>query len=230
MRITVVIALLGALLVGCGAAPASPVRSSVSASATAQSIASSTASPASAPITSASPASTSRAAATPSPKPRATPAVPPPPTAVRIKRQGCYTGPYPDGVPPGECTVTITWKKVATKGTEIRVYGVTGCLSMSDGAGNGSCLVLHTALPPSTRKLIARAPASKGTVSWTRPTWQDVMVADTGGPDFRQFGVDRHGDDIFFAIVVAAYNEVGHSKFIIADAGTWCYDSGCQGP
>jgi hypothetical protein len=126
--------------------------------------------------------------------------------------------------------VTVTWKKVATKGTEIRVYGVTGCLSMTDEGLDGSCLVLHTPLPPSIRKLIARAPASKGAISWTRPAWQDVIVADTGGPALWQFGVDRRGDDIFFAIVVAAYNDVGHSKFIIADAGTWCYDTGCAGP
>lgn len=126
--------------------------------------------------------------------------------------------------------MTITWKKGMTKGTEIRVYGVTGCLSMTDRVGSGSCLVLHTALPPSTRKLIARVPASKGTVSWTRPAWQDVIQSDTGGPMYRAFGVDRHGDDIYFAIVVAAYNEVGHSKFIIADAGTWCNETGCEGP
>jgi hypothetical protein len=117
-----------------------------------------------------------------------------------------------------------------TKGTDVRVYGVTGCLSLTDDALSGSCLALHTALPASTRKLIARVPASKGTVSWTGPAWLDVGQVDTGGPDFRAFGVDRHGDDIYFAIVLATYNEVGHSKFIIADAGTWCYETGCEGP
>ncbi len=149
---------------------------------------------------------------------------------VRITRQGCYTGPDPDGVPPGTCTTTVTWKKVATKGTEIEVYGVTRCLSLTERAGEGSCLVRDTAVPPSARKLIARAPASDGTVSWTGPAWLDVISSDTGGPRSQAIGVDRHDDDIYFAIVVAATNEVGHSKFIIADAGTWCFDTGCVGP
>jgi hypothetical protein len=117
-----------------------------------------------------------------------------------------------------------------TKGTEIKVYGVTGCLSLIERAGDGSCLVRNAAVPPDTRKLIARAPASDGTVSWTRPAWLDVVSTDIGGRRYQAIGVDRHGNDIFFAIVVAASNEVGHSKFIIADAGTWCYDTGCVGP
>jgi hypothetical protein len=80
------------------------------------------------------------------------------------------------------------------------------------------------------RKLIARAPASDGKVSWTGPAWLDVISTDTGGPRYQAIGVDRHGDDIYFAIVVTASNEEGNSKFIIADAGTWCYDTGCEGP
>lgn len=97
-------------------------------------------------------------------------------------------------------------------------------------AGDGSCLVLDTPVPPSVRKLIAQAQASDGMVSWTGPAWLDVTQRDTGGPTYQAIGVDRHGDDIFFAIVVRASNEVGNSKFIIADAGTWCYDTGCEGP
>ena len=225
LRITVAVVLLGVMVVGCDAAATPSVLISASASTTAQPIAPSTAPPASA-----SPTSAARATATPVPKPRPTPAAPPPPTAVRITREGCYTGPDPGGVLPGTCTTTVTWKKVATKGTEIRVYGVTGCLSLKERAGDGSCLLLHTAVPPSVRQLIARAPASKGTVSWTGPAWLDNVQVDTGGPPYRAFGVDRRGDDLYFAIVVAAYNEVGHSKFIIADAGTWCYDTGCEGP
>ena len=144
--------------VGRGCHAVGPV--SASASTTAQPMARQTAPPASA-----SPTSAARATATPVSTSRPTPAAPPLPTAVRIKRVGCYTGPDPGGVLPGTCTTTVTWKKVATKGTEIRVYGVTECLSMTERAGSGSCLVLHTALPASTRKLIARVTASKGTVS-----------------------------------------------------------------
>ena len=80
------------------------------------------------------------------------------------------------------------------------------------------------------RKLIAKVPASDGTVSWTGPPWQDVIESNTGSAAFTAIGVDHHDDDTYFAIVVAAYNDAGHSKFIIADAGTWCYDTGCEGP
>jgi len=177
-----------------------------------------------------SPAPIPRANATPIPTRRPKPVAPPLPTGVRITRHGCYTGPDPDGVPPGDCTTTITWKKIATEGTEIEVYGVTGCLSAGERAGDGSCLVVDTAVPPDARILITRAPASTGTISWTGPAWRDVISADTGGPAYRTIGVDRHGDDIYFAIVLTASNQVGHSKFVIADAGTWCYDTGCEGP
>ena len=196
MRITLAVGLLGVLLVGCDGAAAPAVPSS--ASSTVQPIATSAASPTSAAVSSSPPTSDIQATATPTPKPRPTPAVPPPPTGVRIERHGCSTGPYPDGTLPGKCTVTVTWTKVMTKGTEIRVYGVTGCLSMSDEGLDGSCLVLHTPLPPSMRKLIARAPASKGAISWTRPAWQDVIVADTGGPDLRQAVRPMDGTNPFF--------------------------------
>jgi hypothetical protein len=221
LRKSVVVAMLGVILVGCDGAAAPSVPFSPSLSTTAQAIA--TLTPA--------PTSTTQVSATPLPKPSPTPAVPPPPPAgVKITRQGCYTGRDPDGIPPGECTTTISWEKVVTKGTEVQVYGVTGCLSLIERAGEGSCLVRNTAVPPSVRKLIAQAPASSGSVSWTGPAWLDVIQQDTGGPSYQAIGVDRRGDDIFFAIIVAASNEVGHSKFIIADAGTWCYDTGCEGP
>ena len=174
--------------------------------------------------------SASRASGTTIPTPRPKPAAPPLPTAVRITRKGCSTGPVPDGTPSGTCTTTITWKKVATEGTVIEMYGVTRCLSAGDRAGDGSCLVVGTVVPADTRKLIARAPVSKGTVSWTGPAWLDVIQSATDGPRNQAIGVDRHGDDIYFAIVVTASNEVGHSKLVIADAGTWCYDTGCEGP
>ena len=175
-----------------------------------------------------SPAAAPRATATPVPTAR--PTAPPPPKAVKIARHGCYTGRDPDGIPSGVCTMTITWNEGATVGTEIRVYGVRGCLSAGDAAGSGPCLVADTHLPAGSLALIAKAPASDGKVSWTRPAWQDLGTADTGGPAFSTYGVDGKGDDIYHAIVVAAYNSAGHSKFIIADSGTWCYDTGCEGP
>jgi hypothetical protein len=213
--------MLGLVLAGCNGAAAPSVPFSGEASATAQALATLTPSVAATP----------RASVSPQPTPNPTPAAPPPPpTKVRVTRQGCSTGLFPDGVPPGTCTTTVTWKKIATKGTEIKVYGVTGCLSATERAGDGSCLVRNTKVPASVRKLIARVPASDGTVSWTGPAWLDVIDTDVGGPRYQAIGVDRHGDDIYFAIIVTASNEAGHSKFIIADAGTWCYDTGCEGP
>jgi hypothetical protein len=165
---------------------------------------------------------------TPDPAPLA----PPPPTAIRLKRHGCYTGREDVvGGTPGDCTTTMTWKEAVTDGTEIRVYGVTGCLSATESAiertGGGSCLIEGTAVPASMRVLIAKAPAADGGVSWTRPALAGVIPVETGGRAFDAIGVDRLGDDVFSAIVVAAYNSTGHSKFIIADAGTWCYGPGC---
>jgi hypothetical protein len=67
-------------------------------------------------------------------------------------------------------------------------------------------------------------------VSWTGPAWLDNVERDTSEPTRRAFGVDRHGDDLYFAIVVAASNAAGQSEDVIADAGGWCYDTGCEGP
>lgn len=158
------------------------------------------------------------------------PTTPPLPRAVEIARQGCYTGREPDGVPSGECTLTVTWNDAVDAGTEIRIFGVTGCLSAGEVAGDGSCLVVNTPLPEGSLELIAKTAGSRGRVSWTRPAWQELISGDTGGPAFWAFGVDGDGNDIYYAIVAAAYNSAGHSKFVIVDAGTWCYDTGCEGP
>ena len=211
--------ILGLILVGCAEAaePSSP----------------SLLTPGQAVATSApDPGPTDPSAAPSRPTPAPTPAGPPsPPTSVAMTRHGCYTGPMPDGIPSGgECITTITWKEAATSGTEIWVYGVTVCLSATPDAGSGTCLVVDTSVPADVRKLIAKVPASDGTVSWTGPPWQDVIESNTGSAAFTAIGVDHHDDDTYFAIVVAAYNDAGHSKFIIADAGTWCYDTGCEGP
>ena len=113
--------------------------------------------------------------------------------------------------------MTVTWTGPRAKGTEIRVYGVTACIAMppspSEGA-EGPCLVEHTPLPESVRKLIAKAAASTGKVSWTWPNWEDIGSSVAESPD----------GTAYEAIVIAAYNDAGHSKFIIVDAGNWCGD------
>jgi hypothetical protein len=108
----------------------------------------------------------------------------------------------------GSITTTVTWKEAVTKGTEIRVYGVTACYAPPEG---GPCLVEHTPLPSSVRDLIARAPASQGKVSWTWPEWDDIGGAVMGD-----------GSSNYESIVVAAYNAAGHSKFIIVVTSEYC--------
>src|SRR6476646_7306865 len=172
--------ILGLILIGCevAAEPSSP----------------SLLTPGQAVATSAPSLSPTDRSAAPSRLPQTpTPVGPPsPPTSIAVARHGCYTGPMPDGIPSGvECTTTITWKEVATSGTEIRLYGVTTCLSATQDAGSGSCLVADTSVPVDVRKLIAKVPASDGTVSWTGPPWQDVIESNTGGPAFTAIGVDH---------------------------------------
>jgi hypothetical protein len=106
--------------------------------------------------------------------------------------------------------VTIRWTAPISAGTEIQVYGVTRCFAPATG---GPCLVEHTALPASARVLLAKAPASKGAVSWTWPNWEDI-----GG------AVMVHGADTYESLVIAAYNSAGHSKFVIIATGEFCPD------
>jgi hypothetical protein len=121
---------------------------------------------------------------------------------------------------PSETTnkMTVTWTGPRSKGIEIRVYGVTACIAMPRSPSEGSdgpCLVEHTPLPDWVRKLIAKAPASNGKVSWTWPNWEDIGSSVAMSPD----------GTAYEAIVIAAYNKAGHSKFIIVNAGSWC--GGC---
>jgi hypothetical protein len=154
-----------------------------------------------------SPSLTPSSSAAPDPSEVPVALAPPPPTAVKMTTKGSDPG----GVGyDTRLRVTISWKEVAPKGTEIRVYGVTKCFAPPAG---GPCLVEHTPLPESVRELIATAPASKGSVSWTWPNWEDV-----GG------AVMAHGSTIYEAVVIAAYNADGHSKFIIVESGEWCPD------
>ena len=108
----------------------------------------------------------------------------------------------------------VSWTETYPKGTEIRVYGVTECLNNVDGE---PCLVLHTALPASVRHLVARAPAADGKVVWTWPGWENI-----GGA--LAFSRDGEKDYVYDAFVVAAYNDAGHSKFIILDSAIACPD------
>ena len=115
----------------------------------------------------------------------------------------------------GYITQTVTWKAPRTEGVEIRVYGVTECLAeptpLPTAASSGPCLVKGTKLPASVRTLLATAPAADGVARWS---WKEEtgcnpgLQSDSAGP-------------AYYSIVLAAYNDSGHSIFTIAEPGAW---------
>jgi hypothetical protein len=145
---------------------------------------------------------------TPTASPAATTAVAPaPPAGAKVT----YTG--SDRHNTGydtDMTIKVSWNEASPKGVTIRVFGVTACLPRSN-KDHSACLVKGTPLPDGIRKLLAKAPASKGSVSWTWPNWEDA-----GG------AVMTHGSTQYWALVVAAYNPAGHSRFVILDTGEFC--------
>ena len=163
------------------------------------------------PTAAATPASPSPSA-TPQPTSEPTPVpVPPKPTGVTFDQE---TRSIDDGEFE-EVTQTVTWGAPRSEGVEIRVYGVTECIAEpADPAPgtNGPCLVVHTPLPASVRRLLATAPASDGAVSWT---W-----TEEGGCDPSPFKSAPDGPG-YRAVVLAAYSAAGNSIFAIAEPGGW---------
>jgi hypothetical protein len=83
-----------------------------------------------------------------------------------------------DGM-PYEVTHTVRWDAPRTEGVEIRVYGVTECLSEPNDpppGTSGPCLVEHTLLPSSVMALAASAPAAAGEISWIRRVTGSALV------------------------------------------------------
>jgi hypothetical protein len=114
----------------------------------------------------------------------------------------------PSGSSPGTDTYTVSWDAPQTPGMEIRVSGLTKCLSNVMGQ---PCIQRHMTLPPGTLKLIERAPSSKGSVSWTWPSSE--VTGDW---------VAIHGSDTYYAVLVGAYNDAGQSRLIIANSANAC--------
>ncbi len=157
---------------------------------------------------------------TPTPTPKPTPVpVPPKPTGLKFdeESEAICTGDPRDMCGIGDTIYTLSWKAPRTKGVEIRVYGLLACLNRPEtppDSSDGPCLVKGTKLPSSAKKLIAKAKASDGVVSWRG----DI---DAGGCDMAEQCIGPHGE-IFYAIVLASYNSAGKpSVFAIADPGKW---------
>ena len=115
-------------------------------------------------------------------------------------------------------TATVTWRSPRSEGVEIRVYGVTECLSKPAPApenAEGPCLVEHTLLPSSVLSLAATAPASAGTASWS---W----IEDWSGEGCQWYPPVLGPDGSWYrSVVLAAYSTSGHSIFAIAEPGAW---------
>jgi hypothetical protein len=220
------IATLGRVLAiaTCVAVAACQTTSSPSASALPSSTAPSPPSNAAAPLDTATPPPTRDSALptisippppTPRPTPKATAAtVPAKPTGVTFKTDVVEI-PGPTGADEitYQVTHTVRWKAPHTAGVEIRVYGVTECLSEPGNPSpgtSGPCLVEQTQLPASVMALATSAPATAGEISWIAPFYYECA-----GPPVGPDGLDYH------AIVIAAYNAAGHSIFAIADPGEW---------
>jgi len=154
-------------------------------------------------------------APTPRPSATATPVtVPPKPSGVSFDER--RTG--EDHPPTTEITQSVRWAAPISEDIEIRVYGVTECIARPANPSpeaHGPCLVEHTRLPASVRKLLATAPASDGVASWT---WTGTFDCEIG------MAFDPRGP-AYYAIVLAAYNTAGHSIFAIAAPGGWSQPS-----
>lgn len=230
---TTFVLLMSAALVACSAAPAAPSSRTPMVTAPPPTAPIATVAPSSAPAEPPSPEATPMPTPMPtkvpkSPKPTKDP-VPPKPTGVTFDvSTKCVLGedadfdciaPDEDTAPEYIVTDTVTWKAPRTKGLEVRVYGITECLARpakpKPGTG-GPCVVKGTKLPAAVRTLLATAPASRGTVSWS---W----TQDDGGCDIYPEGwpLGDPAGTVYVAIVVAAFNEAGPSVYAIAEPGGW---------
>ncbi len=160
----------------------------------------------------ASPAQTDSATPRPTPEPTPEPTPPPPPKPKGVTFE--WHNEVIEGAPGdtdgiGDYILTVTWERPRTKGTHIRVYGVTKCFEPgASGVDDDSCLRKGTPLPSRLRVLVAKEPASMGTVTFRLP------LGDQGG--WAKDGRDIH------SFVIAAYNDSGHSIFEIVDPGSYC--------
>ncbi len=162
-----------------------------------------TAAPETAAPPTAAPPTVAPATATPVPA-TPTPLQPPPaPTGVTYHEQ--HT---PGSGAPGTTTYTVTWSEPLTPGVEMRVSGLTKCLS---NVMDEPCIQRHMTLPKGTLEIIGRAPASKGSISWTWPT-----------PEILGGALASDGTTDYFAFLVGAYNDAGQSRLVIAKSATAC--------
>jgi hypothetical protein len=156
---------------------------------------------------------------TPSPTPVQTPTPTPPPAADAPPAAPTHVHVSVKNSDPGNvgydtrADITITFHEDNPDGVTVRVYGVIPCLPKLKLEGE-PCLSRGTPLPARTRDFVAKAPAADGRVTWTWPAWEDI-----GG------AVMASSSQAYEAIVIAAYNDAGHSRFVIVETSHYC--DGC---
>lgn len=204
------VAVMSAILAACGAgatpAPSDPAGVTTTPATSSHQVVSPT--PV-AGVTTPTPAVTPNATLKTTPRPSPTPApVPPKPTGLEFDT-GCMLDCPEDG--PG---ANVTWIEPRAKGDEVRVYGVTTCFRTD--TPDGQCLRRHIALPDDIRVLLAKGPASQGVLYWSLGM-QNGIETDEGCTYY----YETTNGARYYSIVVAGYNESGHSIFAIAYAGDY---------
>ncbi len=105
----------------------------------------------------------------------------------------------------------VTWDAPQGAATEFRLYGVKFCPNDTPKAADGTpCLVEHTALPPEKLELVATA------ASDARSMRIEHVISEGICPN------TMWCDDTY-ALVLAAYNEVGQSVFTIVKSSDICH-------
>jgi len=207
-----VAAILAGMIAACGASSApSPPSNEIPTGAAAPATARPTTTPGTSAVATDSSLSPS-AAPTNRPSPQPTPvALPPKPTGVSFAEQRRLG----NDASSTEITQTVRWRTPKSRGVEVRVYGVTECIAKPATPSpetRGPCLVEHTPLRASVLTLLATAPASDGVASWS---WTGTFDCGEPHPAYDPDG------PAYYAVVLAAYSQSGHSIFAIAEAGGW---------
>jgi len=106
----------------------------------------------------------------------------------------------------------VTWSLPAGYATKVRLYAVLFCPNDAPKAKDGTpCLTEHTSLPASKLKLVAEADGDANSL-----TIRHTVKAGLCGPTLWCSG------DVY-ALVLAAYNEYGHSVFTIVTSTNICH-------
>ena len=105
----------------------------------------------------------------------------------------------------------VTWAAPQGAATEFRLYGVKFCPNDTPTAADGTpCLTVHTALPPEKLELVATAAGDARSMTIEHVIGEGICP-------------NTMWCDDTYALVLAAYNEVGQSVFTIVKSSEICH-------